>query len=322
MGNPDSRRRLGITLGDPAGVGPEIVVRALAALANDALANLVVYGHRELLARAAAVTGVALAADLAVIEVGPCPATMAGKPDDEGGAAQVAYLTAACDACERGELAGLVTAPISKTWVRRAGFAFPGHTEYLAARFGRREVVMMFAGPRMKVALATVHVPLADVPRTLTRERLLGVVDEFRRALREDFGIAAPRVGVVGMNPHAGEGGLLGRDELDVIAPAVASRAADGVIGPLVPDAAFRDHLEGQTDGVVAMYHDQGLIPVKLIDFDDAVNVTLGLSIIRTSPDHGTAYDVAGRGVARATSFAAALRLASELVARRAAAAQ
>ena len=124
------------------------------------------------------------------------------------------------------------------------------------------------------------------------------------------------------MNPHAGEGGLLGRDELDVIAPAVASRAADGVIGPLVPDAAFRDHLEGQTDGVVAMYHDQGLIPVKLIDFDDAVNVTLGLSIIRTSPDHGTAYDVAGRGVARATSFAAALRLASELVARRAAAAQ
>jgi 4-hydroxythreonine-4-phosphate dehydrogenase len=179
---------------------------------------------------------------------------------------------------------------------------------------------MMFAGPRLKVVLATVHVPLAAVPATLTRARVAHVTRLFTEALARDFAIARPRVGVVGLNPHAGEGGLLGDDEARVIAPAIADvqDLAATIDGPLVPDAAFRDAAHGRWDGLVAMYHDQALIPVKLADFDDAVNVTLGLPIVRTSPDHGTAYDIAGRGVARASSMAAALRLAVEMWSRRA----
>jgi 4-hydroxythreonine-4-phosphate dehydrogenase len=210
-----------------------------------------------------------------------------------------------------------VTAPISKTWARRAGFAFPGHTEMLAARFGVPDVVMMFAGPKMRVALATVHVPLADVARTLTTARIAKTIGLLAASLVRDFGIAAPRIGVVGLNPHAGEGGMLGLEDRDVIAPALAALATLHVFGPLVPDAAFRDHLHGRYDALVAMYHDQGLIPVKLVDFDEAVNVTLGLPIVRTSPDHGTAYDIAGKGVARSISMERALALAVSMIDRR-----
>jgi 4-hydroxythreonine-4-phosphate dehydrogenase len=310
--------KIGITLGDPAGIGPEIIAAALAGAPDEWRARLVVYGDRGPLERGARAAGVTLP-DVAVEGAGTGEHAVAGSPDDTSGAAQVGYLEAAVAAAARGELCAIATAPISKTWARRAGFAFSGHTELLAARLGVRDVVMMFAGPKLRVALATVHVPLAWVAARLTTARVRATIELVAQALARDFGIARPRIGVVGLNPHAGEGGLLGAEDRDVIAPALAAPCGDAVLaGPLVPDAAFRRALEGAHDALVAMYHDQGLIPVKLVDFDESVNVTLGLPIARTSPDHGTAYDIAGKGVARATSMQRALSLAFEIADRRA----
>lgn len=309
--------RIGITLGDPAGIGPEIVAAALAALPDEERARITVYGDRAPLERGARALGVSLPPGLVVVGDGTGDDAVAGRPDERTGAAQVGYLEAAVAAAKRGELAAIATAPISKTWAKRAGFAFPGHTEMLAERLGAPHVVMMFVGPKLKVALATVHVPLADVPRTLTTRSLRATIELVAQALVRELQIAAPRLGVVGLNPHAGEGGLLGADEARVIVPALAPLAGVELFGPLVPDAAFRDALHGRYDALVAMYHDQGLIPVKLVDFDEAVNVTLGLPIVRTSPDHGTAYDIAGQGVARAVSMQRALELAFAMTARR-----
>ena len=308
--------KLGITLGDPAGIGPEIVAFALAAAPGEWRDRWIVYGDREPLERGARAIGVALPA-VTVVGEGTGAHSVGGKPDEASGAAQVGYLEAAVAAAQRGELAAIVTAPISKTWAKRAGFAFPGHTEMLAARLGARDVVMLFAGPKLKVALATVHVPLAEVARTLTTAGLRRTIELLAESLVRDFAIAAPRIGVVGMNPHAGEGGLLGTEDRDVIAPALSPLLPATLSGPLVPDAAFRDALHGKYDALVAIYHDQGLIPVKLVDFDEAVNVTLGLPIVRTSPDHGTAYDIAGKGIARAVSMQRALSLAHEMIERR-----
>ena len=309
---------VGITLGDPAGIGPEIVAATLAAAPEAWWPRLVVYGDRAPLERAARAIGVALPADVRIVGDGIGDAARPGHPDERTGAAQVGYLEAAVAAAGRGELDAIATAPISKTWARRAGFAFPGHTEMLASRLGVRDAVMLFAGPRLKVALATVHIPLAEVPRALTTEGLRTVLGIVAGALVTDFAIAEPRIGVVGLNPHAGEGGLLGTEDRDVIAPALGPLPPARLSGPLVPDAAFRDLAMQRHDALVAMYHDQGLIPVKLIDFDEAVNVTLGLPIVRTSPDHGTAYDIAGTGRARAVSMQRALALSVELSERRA----
>jgi 4-hydroxythreonine-4-phosphate dehydrogenase len=303
---------LGITLGDPAGIGPEIVAATLASAPREWLARTIVYGDRGPLERGARVMGVVLP-DVRIIGDGAGEAARPGAPDEASGAAQVGYLEAAVAAAARGELSAIATAPISKTWAKRAGFAFPGHTEMLAERLGAREVVMMFAGPKLKVALATVHVALADVPRVLTTARVRSTIELLAQSLVRDFGIARPRIGVVGLNPHAGEGGLIGREDRDVIAPAVAAVGDAIVEGPLVPDAAFRMRY----DAFVAMYHDQGLIPVKLVDFDESVNVTLGLPIVRTSPDHGTAYDIAGQGIARAVSMQRAVELAFAMSGRR-----
>jgi 4-hydroxythreonine-4-phosphate dehydrogenase len=311
--------RIGITLGDPAGIGPEIVAVALAEAPRELLQRLVVYGDAGPLARAARVRGVVLP-DVRIVGDGVAEAAVAGQPDERTAAAQVGYLEAALVAARAGELAALATAPISKTWARHAGFAFPGHTELLAARLGAPRVAMLFAGPRLRVALATVHVPLAEVARTLTAAVVRDAIELLAEALVRDFAIAAPRIGVVGLNPHAGEGGLLGDDEARVIAPALAAALPPATLhGPLVPDAAFRDHANQRYDALVAMYHDQALIPVKLLDFEDSVNVTLGLPIVRTSPDHGTAYDIAGKGIARASSMRRALALADQLSTARAA---
>jgi 4-hydroxythreonine-4-phosphate dehydrogenase len=310
-------RDLAITLGDPAGIGPEIVAVALSNARRELLDRVVVYGDRGPLERAARVREVALP-EVPILGDGVGERARAGKPDDACGAAQVGYLEAALAAARRGEVDALVTAPISKTWAKRAGFGFPGHTELLAARLGARRVVMMFAGPRLRVALATVHVPLAAVPRALTAHAVRDAIELLAEALVRDFGFASPRIGVVGLNPHAGEDGLLGDDEARAIAPAMATPVPPArLYGPLVPDAAFRDAVEGRYDALVAMYHDQALIPVKLVDFEYAVNVTLGLPIVRTSPDHGTAYDIAGRGVARAGSMTCALQTAEFLHATR-----
>jgi 4-hydroxythreonine-4-phosphate dehydrogenase len=310
--------KLGITLGDPTGIGPEIVAGALAAMPGAWRERVVVYGDRAPLERGARAMGLALPPGLDVRGDGVGDAAVSGKPDEVGGAAQVGYLEAAVAAAKRGELAAIVTAPISKTWARRGGFAFLGHTEMLAERLGGRDVAMLFAGPRLKVALATVHCPLVEVLEELTTARVRAVTELLVEALVKDFGVAAPRVGVVGLNPHAGEDGLLGDEDGDIIAPALEEPCAPATLfGPLVPDAAFRDALDGRYDALVAMYHDQGLIPVKLIDFEEAVNVTLGLPIVRTSPDHGTAYDIAGTGKARCLSMQRAVELAIAMVARR-----
>ncbi|CAN5215381.1 4-hydroxythreonine-4-phosphate dehydrogenase PdxA [soil metagenome] len=308
---------LGITLGDPAGIGPEIVVAALAAVTPEKRARCIVYGDRGPLERAAKLLGIAVP-DVTVIGTGDGEHAIPGAPDERSGAAQVGYLEAAVAAAKRGEHAALVTAPISKTWARRGGFQFLGHTEMLAARLDADDVAMFFVGPKLKIALATVHRPLVEVVLELTTDRVRGVIELLAASLARDFGLAAPRIGVVGLNPHAGEDGLLGDEDADIIAPALEDPCGNAVLsGPLVPDAAFRDHLFGKYDALVAMYHDQGLIPVKLIDFDESVNVTLGLPIIRTSPDHGTAYDIAGKGVARAVSMHRALELAFQMLATR-----
>jgi len=316
----DPVTQLAITLGDPAGIGPEIVAATLAGVPEALRRRIIVYGDRGPLERGARAIGQALPPGLTIRGDGLGEAAVAGAPDERTGAAQVGYLEAAVAAAGRGELAAIVTAPISKTWARRAGFAFPGHTEMLASRLGAPDVVMCFVGPRLKVALATVHVPLAEVARTLTTAGLRTTIALVARSLVADFAIAAPRIGVVGLNPHAGEGGLLGTEDRDVIAPALGALPPARLTGPLVPDAAFRELAAGKYDALVAMYHDQGLIPVKLLDFDEAVNVTLGLPIVRTSPDHGTAYDIAGTGTARPVSMQRALAVAIEMVARRASA--
>ena len=308
---------LGITLGDPAGIGPEIVVAALAAVTPEKRARCTVYGDRGPLERAAKLLGIAVP-EVTVIGTGEGEHAIPGAPDERSGAAQVGYLEAAVAAAKRGEHAALVTAPISKTWARRGGFQFLGHTEMLAARLGADDVAMFFVGPKLKIALATVHRPLVEVVLELTTDRVRGVIELLAASLARDFGLVAPRIGVVGLNPHAGEDGLLGDEDADIIAPALTDPCGSAVLsGPLVPDAAFRDHLYGKYDALVAMYHDQGLIPVKLIDFDESVNVTLGLPIIRTSPDHGTAYDIAGKGIARPVSMQRALDLAFQMLATR-----
>ncbi|HEX4461221.1 MAG TPA: 4-hydroxythreonine-4-phosphate dehydrogenase PdxA [Polyangia bacterium] len=303
-------RRIGVTMGDPAGIGPELV-RAVCAGQTD----VVIFGDGKLLA----------GLDADVIPVTVLDGVVPGTPTLATGAAQLAYLDAAVAAARAGRLDALVTAPIHKASCIAAGFAFPGHTEFLQDRLGAPAVTMMFAGPRMRVSLATIHHALSAVPRVLDLAGVTTAIVQTATALVGDFAVAAPRVAVAGLNPHAGEAGHFGDEESRIIAPAIAAARVDlsaaglavDVSGPHVPDVVFRAHLDGHFDAVVAMYHDQGLIPVKLIDFDEAVNVTLGLPIVRTSPDHGVAYDIAGKNLARPTSFAAALRLARQLVAGR-----
>ncbi|MEK6609167.1 MAG: 4-hydroxythreonine-4-phosphate dehydrogenase PdxA [Myxococcota bacterium] len=288
--------RIGVTLGDPCGIGPELVAHALAQPP----------------------------AGVAMRVFGDATGFSPGRPDDRSARAQVAWLEAAAEAARRGEIDALVTAPISKVWARRAGFTFPGHTEFLAARLGAAEHAMMMASPRLRVVLATTHLPLAEVPRRLGRAEIERAIRLAAYALRDDFGIARPTIGVCGLNPHAGEDGWLGREEIDIVAPAIeAARAAlrgvsdAQIVGPLAADSAFAPVHEPRLDAIVALYHDQGLIPVKALDFDRAVNVTLGLPIPRTSPDHGVAYALAGTGRARPASFLAALEMAIAMAERR-----
>ncbi|GAB4509475.1 MAG: 4-hydroxythreonine-4-phosphate dehydrogenase PdxA [Haliangiales bacterium] len=321
--------KIGITLGDPAGIGPEIVAAAIAAASPDERAQMMIFGDASVLERAyIQASGERLPGAVQLVDRGRLSPDQAipGRPTEATGAAQVAYLEAAVAAIRGHSIAGLVTAPINKRAARRAGFEFPGHTEFLAERLGAPDVAMMFAGPSLKVALATVHCALAEVSSRLTSERVARVTELLAGSVERDFGVggagAPVRVGVVGLNPHAGEQGLFGSEEADVITPAIeeARRRLVGradVSGPLVPDAAFRRARAGEFDALVAMYHDQALIPVKLVDFEQAVNVTLGLPVVRTSPDHGVAYDLAGSGNARPHSFIAALDLARQLVARR-----
>jgi 4-hydroxythreonine-4-phosphate dehydrogenase len=250
--------------------------------------------------------------------------SVAGRPTLASARAQLAYLQAATAAALAGEIAALCTAPNSKEWIARAGFAFPGHTEYLADRARTANFAMMVAGPRLRVVLATRHIALRDVAAQLNAGEIVRAAVLAARALVSQFGVGRARVAVAGLNPHAGESGRFGDEEGRVVLPAIRQARAclerEGVpavvSGPYPPDAVFRQAALGEFDAVVALYHDQGLIPVKLLHFDEAVNITLGLPFPRTSPDHGTAYDIAGTGRANAGSFLAALDLAAQLGAR------
>jgi len=324
--------RLAISAGDPSGIGAEVTARALAAPGLPRLAAYV-FGDAALLeveARRARLRlpSVDLGAPLppggALVRVTRLPeaARRPGRPAAAGGAAQLAYLEAAHACVLRGEADALCTAPVSKAQVARALPGFVGHTEWLEDRAGGARSVMMLASERLRVALVTNHLALRRVPGAATSARILRTVEITHRALVRDFGIVRPRIAVCALNPHAGEGGAFGADEARCVAPAIARarRRALGASGPYPADSVFFRAVAGEFDAVVALYHDQGLIPVKLLDAvngESAVNVTLGLPIVRTSPDHGVAYDLAGTGRASEASMAAAIRLAARLAARR-----
>jgi 4-hydroxythreonine-4-phosphate dehydrogenase len=319
---------IGITMGDPAGIGPETVARLFAA---GPPAPSVAIGDAGVLRRALAIVGagltvreVAQAAEarcapdaIDVLPAGILPAPPPfGRVDAASGAAGFAAVERGIAAATAGEIAALVTAPISKAAWAAAGILFPGHTELLAARAGVAEYAMMLANEELRVVLVSIHVPLAEAVRRVTPEAEARAIRLAAAAMRR-FGIAAPRVAVAGLNPHAGEGGLFGSEDRDVIAPAVAAARAAGIdaSGPHPGDTVFARARRGEFDVVVAQYHDQGLIPVKYLGLDEGVNVTLGLPFVRTSPDHGTAFDIAGTGRASAASLGAAVRLAARMAA-------
>jgi 4-hydroxythreonine-4-phosphate dehydrogenase len=322
--------RIAVSLGDPSGIGPEVTAKALRALRAE-LAPIV-FGDARVLERDLGDLGLAtvspsdpLPAGGALVAVTrlPAAATRPGRPALAGGAAQLAYLEAAFEAVRRGDAAALCTAPVSKAQVARALPGFVGHTEWLERRCGVRRSVMMLAGERLKVALATNHLAFAKLRRALTPARIAETLVIAHRAMRDDLGIARPRLALAALNPHAGEEGAFGGEEGQLLRSALdlAARQGARAAGPFPADSVFFRAALGEFDAVVALYHDQGLIPVKLLDAvggDPAVNVTLGLPIVRTSPDHGVAYDIAGRGKASADSMIAALRLAARIARTRA----
>jgi len=254
-----------------------------------------------------------------VLQVGP-PRTEPvhwGRPDAAANRVMGQCVEEVVRLVAAGACSGIVTCPISKKGLQAAGYPYPGHTEMLAALTGSPKVRMMMAGPRLKVVLVTIHVALGQVAGLLTQAEIIECIGMTRAALRHDFALPASRIAVAGLNPHNGESGLFGDEESRVIAPAIASFATDTVSGPWPPDTIFHQAASGQYDAVIAMYHDQGLIPFKLLHFQDGVNVTLGLPLVRTSVDHGTAYDIAGKNLADPSSLAAALTMAQTIVANR-----
>jgi 4-hydroxythreonine-4-phosphate dehydrogenase len=297
------RPPIGITLGDPAGIGPEIVD---AALKSGRLPN---------------------SADYMVI--GKYPDCSLGQPSPETSRAAAAALEEAATLACRGELDAVVTGPIHKATIYEAGFKFPGQTEFFAERCGVKNFAMLLTGGKITVALVTTHIPLREVPSALKQSEIVRVglllVDFLRR--RSNPAAAGPRIAVAGLNPHAGESGKIGREEIEIIAPAVEQLNHDSrftihnsrplFTGPISPDTLFHHLVEGKWDAALCMYHDQGLIPLKLHAFHSGVNVTLGLPFPRTSPDHGTAFEIAGKGIARPDSMIAAITLAAELGAKK-----
>jgi 4-hydroxythreonine-4-phosphate dehydrogenase len=319
---------LAITCGEPAGIGPDLCVMLAT---HDFPARRVILGDRDVLAARAALLGVqvempdydpgktAAAGKLEVLHIPVSAPVQPGKLDTRNAAHVIALLDRAISGCQGGEFSALVTAPVHKAAINDAGIAFTGHTEYLAARTATPRVVMMLAGGGMRVALATTHLPLAEVPHAITRDSLTATLRILDRDLRGHFGIAAPRILVAGLNPHAGEAGHLGREEIDIIAPVLEALRSEGMhlAGPLPADTLFTRKYLDHADAVLAMYHDQGLPVLKYASFGAGVNVTLGLPLIRTSVDHGTALDLAGTGKIDTGSMRAAIALAAQLSGKR-----
>lgn len=327
-------------MGDPAGVGPEIIAAALADSSIYQSCRPVILGDPGLLsstisniplripqglslniisspAEARAIPGVI---DLVAISDLESGIVQPGQPAVEGGRAMVDYIVRAVEMAMEGEIGAMVTAPISKVLMHQAGWLYEGHTQLISHLTGTPGYVMMLAGEKLRVALVTIHCALKDVPGILDRELVYKTIAVTAKALQRDFGFKDPRLAVAALNPHAGEAGLFGSEEREIIGPAVEMAREEGfrVEGPFPADTLFHRAASGRYDAVVAMYHDQGLIPLKLLHFSDAVNITLGLPIIRTSVDHGTAYDIAGTGEADPSSLKAAIRMATVMVKNRA----
>ena len=305
---------IAVTSGEPAGIGPDI---CLALAARPLAARVVVLGDRELIAARAAQLGHPAAA-LEILHVPLRSACTAGRLEKANAPYVLALLDRALAGCRGGEFAAMVTAPVHKGIINDAGVKFSGHTEYLAEQTGTARVVMMLAGAGLRVALATTHLPLRAVPEAITPVELETTLRILHADLRGKFGISRPRILVAGLNPHAGEGGHLGREEIEVIAPVLERLRAEGfdLIGPLPADTLFTRHVLAGSDAQLAMYHDQGLAVLKYAAFADGINITLGLPIVRTSVDHGTALDLAGTGKADPRSLFAAVDLAIGLAQR------
>jgi 4-hydroxythreonine-4-phosphate dehydrogenase len=314
-------------MGDPAGIGPEIIVKALSDPKILDLCRPVVFGDRGALTlyrgkrRAPVIREITHPSEaqgkphhidlISVCSLEPDVLTP-GIPKREGGTAMVDCIVTAVDLAKRKEISAVVTCPISKALMQKAGHAYEGHTQLIASLTRSKDYVMMLAGKKLRVVLVTIHCALKEVPSLLSKEKVLRTIRITARALERDFGISRPLLAVTALNPHAGEEGLFGAEEDQMIRPAIRKAKAEGyrVEGPFPADSLFYRAAGGEFDAVVSMYHDQGLIPLKLLHFSDAVNITLGLPIIRTSVDHGTAYDIAGKDMADPRSLKAAIKMA------------
>lgn len=330
-----THRPLALSLGDPGGVGPEIVAKAWRALRSEPGLAFILIGDAALIEAQGvpvlritdpADAGDAFADAVPVIDR-PCPLPpRSGSPDPALAGSITGWIEEAVALTLSGATSGVVTCPIAKAPLYQAGFRFPGHTEFIAELTastpfeGARGPVMMLTAKDLRACLVTIHVPLNEVPELVTTDRVLLTARVVHEALVRDFGIARPRLALAGLNPHAGESGAIGLEEREVLIPAVARLRAEGVTitDPLPADTMFHDEARATYDAAICLYHDQGLIPVKTLDFWGGVNATLGLPIVRTSPDHGVGYDIAGKGMARPDSLIAAIRLAAEMAARRA----
>ena len=313
---------IALTCGEPAGIGPELAVAARKVLGAE-VPFFWIGDPRHLPARTAIaeITDPAQAADVphGVLPVLPHPfaaSNIPGTPAAQNAAGVIAVIERAVALAQSGQAGAVCTSPIHKKALQDgAGFGFPGHTEFLAHLAGVPRAIMMLACETLRVVPVTIHVPLADVAKRLTADLLASTIRITAAGLIRDFGMSAPRIAVAGLNPHAGEGGAMGRAEIDLIAPVLNVLRAEGftIAGPLSADTMFHPRARAQYDVAVCMYHDQALIPIKTLDFDGGVNVTLGLPFVRTSPDHGTAFDIAGKGLAKPDSLIAALRMAARM---------
>lgn len=310
----ESRPRVALTIGDPFGVGPEIALKAAATL--EGLADFIIIGDRSVLSAALKLPGAppALPRNATILDPGIIPAGKVrfGRWSKLSGKASLAYLDLALGLIKEKKADCLVNAPLSKEAVSSTGIKFFGHTEYIADKFKTKYFAMMLIGGPLKVTLVTRHIPVRAVPRSVTKKEIIKSIVLSREALADYFGITEPRIGVASLNPHGGEGGRIGREEIEVIAPAVAEvrRRFKNIIGPVSSEALFYQAYRGKLDCVVAMYHDQGLTPLKMIARDNSINITLGLPFVRTSPGHGTAFDIAGKGAANPDPLTESVKLA------------
>lgn len=338
METPGLRRpRIGVTLGDINGIGPEVVIKALADARMRKFLEPIIIGSAHVLRAHARKLNYP---DLKITQVDELPGdevendslvvldvmdgeeveVQFGRVSSEAGRVAMRAVEVATDLCAAGELDAIVTAPISKEAISRAGYQHPGHTEFITERVGCHDYTMLMVSGDLRVGLVTGHIPIWDVPKAITGEAILSKIAIINSCLAEDFGITRPKIGVLGLNPHAGDGGVLGREEMDAIVPAIRQACETGslVFGPYPADGFFAIRGYRAYDAVLAMYHDQGLVPFKTLAFESGVNYTAGLPIVRTSPDHGTAHNIAGEGRASAESMRSAIYLAIDVSRRRA----